>query len=119
MKKCKRCGKEFKDDLIEICDECGYNFDYDKKISKVLDEKNDPDIDDKHKSDLVDYPILSFIFGIIGLIVPLYLFSVLAILLSKKKAKIKLIPFANVGRIFGFLGIFVSTIIIVYILTRI
>ena len=114
--KCKRCGKDFKNITVEVCDECGYDFTEDVRIGKILDNKPDPEIDEKNKTDLVDYPILSFIFGILGLIIPIFILSILAINLSKKPAKVKYVPFSNLGNIFGILGIVTSGLFISMIL---
>ena len=37
--KCKRCGKDFKNITVEVCDECGYDFTEDVRIGKILDTK--------------------------------------------------------------------------------
>lgn len=110
--KCLRCGKEFNDEKREFCDECGYDFNEGKRINKVLNEKSDPDLPSNKQTDLIDYPILSFIFSILGLIVPLLIFSILAIKLSRKPSKANLIPFANIGYVFGILGIGISALVI-------
>lgn len=110
--KCKRCGKDFKNMIVEVCDECGYDFTEDARIGKILDNKQDPDIDEKNKTDLIDYPILSFIFAILGLLIPLFVLSIIAIKLSKKPSKVKYVPFSNLGNIFGILGIVMSGIFI-------
>lgn len=110
--KCLRCGKEFKDEKREFCDECGYDFKEGERINKILNAKQDPDVPDHKKTDLVDYPILSFIFSILGLILPIMLFSYLAIILSKKPSKANLIPFANVGYVFGIIGMAISVVFV-------
>ena len=110
--KCKRCGKDFKNIIVEVCDECGYDFTEDVRIGKILDNKQDPEIDEKNKTDLVDYPILSFVFAILGLLIPLFVLSIIAIKLSKKPSKVKYVPFSNLGNIFGILGIVMSGIFI-------
>lgn len=118
--KCLRCGKDFKDQKVEVCDSCGYDFKEGERLNKILNEKKDPDVPKHQQSDLIDYPILSFVFSIFGLILPVFLFSVLAIKFSKKPSKANLIPFANVGHVFGILGIAVSVlfalIMILYLL---
>lgn len=108
--KCLRCGKEFKDSNRKICDECGYNFKEGERLNKILNVKKDPDVPQNKKTDLVDYPILSFIFGVLGIILPIGVFSGLAIHLSKKPSKASLIPFANVGYVFGIVGIGLSVL---------
>ncbi len=113
--KCKRCGKEFNEN-VEICDECGYNFVEDKKIGKILDQKRDPSIPEHNKYDLIDFPILSFIFGLIGLIIPVFICSVLAMKFSKKPAKVSLVPCSKLGYIFGIVGIAISFLFVTMIL---
>lgn len=113
--KCLRCGKEFKDANRKFCDECGYNFKEGARINNILNAKKDPNVPDNKKTDLIDYPILSFIFGIIGIILPIGIFSGLSIYLSKKPAKSSLIPFANVGYVFGIVGIGLSVLFAVVI----
>ena len=114
--KCLRCGKEFKDKNREFCDECGYDFNEGKSLNKILNEKQDPDVPLNKQTDLIDYPILSFVFSILGLMIPVLVFSLLAIKLSKKPSKAKLIPFANVGYVFGILGIGISTLVILILI---
>ena len=106
--KCLRCGKDFRNQKVEVCNECGYDFKEGERLNKILNEKSDPNVPDHKKTDLIDYPILSFIFSIFGLILPLFIFSILAIKLSKKPSKANLIPFANIGNVFGILGIAIS-----------
>ena len=89
--KCRRCGKEIESDL-GVCENCGYDYYEDKKLQKI------------------------FIFGLISLILPIYIFSFLAIKLSKKPSKANLLPFKNLGKVFGIFGIFVSTFLLFYIL---
>lgn len=113
--KCKRCGKEFKE-YVEVCDECGYNFIDDKKIGKILDQKRDPSVSDNNKYDLIDFPILAFIFGLIGLIIPVFICSVLAMKFSKKPAKASLEPCSKLGYVFGIVGIVVSVLFVTMIL---
>ena len=98
--KCERCGKDFGDVEVEVCDECGYNFEEGKRIKKALNE----------------HPILSFILGILGLVVPFAIYSIIAIILGKKEAKERLKPFANLGFVFGIIGIAVSSVVIITII---
>ena len=71
--KCPRCGKVYDDDLIEVCEECGYNFAEGKRVSQVLDSKSDPDVDETKESDLYDYPILCFVLSLLGLLIPVFI----------------------------------------------
>lgn len=117
--KCLRCGKEFKDENREFCDECGYDFEEGKRLNKMLNEKQDPNIASHKQSDLIDYPILSFVFSILGLIIPLMVLSIIAIKLSKKPSKANLIPFANLGYVFGILGVGISVLVILVLILMI
>lgn len=115
MKKCKRCGKMHEDDYIEVCDVCGFDFEEHIKVSRILSEA-EPSIQQVRNSDLLDFPILTFVFGIVGLILPIFIFSFIAIHFSKRPAKDSLEPLRNLGRIFGYVGMFISMIAIVYII---
>lgn len=116
--KCLRCGKEFKDETREFCDECGYDFKEGERINKVLNQKSDPNVASYKQTDLIDYPILSFIFSILGLIIPLMVLSLIAIKLSKKPSKANLIPFANLGYVFGILGVGISSLVILVLILK-
>lgn len=113
--KCKRCGKEFKDS-VEVCDACGYEFKEGERESKLLDSAKDPEYPNAYKQDLIDFPILAFIFSILGLLVPIFILSFLAIRFSKKPAKASLVPFSRVGFVFGILGLVVSLLCVSMIL---
>ncbi len=108
--KCERCGKDFQEKSFEVCDNCGYDVSEGLRIKKALHEK----IDDgqRHKTDLIDFPILSFIFGIVGMLLPIVIFSVLAIVFGKKPAKSNLIPLSHIGEVFGYLGLAVSVVFV-------
>ena len=112
MIKCQRCGKVYEDDNIEVCEECGYNFAEGKRLAKILDSTPDPEVDETKQSDLFDYPILGFVFGLLSLILPIFIFSILAIKLSKKPAKTSLVPFSKLAYIMGIVGLFVSVVFI-------
>lgn len=110
--KCKSCGKVVANDA-KICEYCGFDLEEYKKLKKVVVEV-DPEIDNINKTNLVDYPILAFIFGLLAVItsilfvvspaiVILYflfvvLFNYLTFTLVNKPAKIKLKPIAMVGK---------------------
>ncbi len=110
--KCLRCGKELPEGTA-VCDECGFNFEEDGKITKIISEKADPAVSEKTKSILIDNPVLTFIFGILSIFgmlffvlypgfVVLYfgldlVLTGLTMLFSKKPAKVKLEPTRNVG----------------------
>lgn len=114
MKKCVSCGTMVKDDL-DICPNCGYSFieaTYNKKEIK----KEDIITKDTKESDLVDYPVLSFVFGIIGLLVPVFIFSFLAVRFAKKPAKENLIPCRTIGKIMGYIGYGMTVIFVILII---
>lgn len=111
--KCARCGKVY-DKPISICKDCGYDFDEARVIKKKLKIKQEPlHVSD---SDLFDNPIFTFVFGLISLIIPIFVFSILAIKFSKRPAKVNLEPFSNLGKIFGYIGYGVSSIFVIYFL---
>lgn len=114
MKKCASCGKEVKKEEI-ICEYCGFDFELARRQSRIIKEPQES-TNYQSRSDLFDYPILTFVLGIVALIVPIYLFSVLAIKMSKKSTKPSLEPLMNMGRFLGYLGFIVSTIFIVFLL---
>lgn len=114
--KCLRCGKEYEDNTIEVCKECGYDFKEGERVNKILNTKEDPYVPENKQTDLFDYPILSFVFSILGLIVPVMVLSVIAIILSKKPAKANLIPVANVGFVFGILGVAISSLFFIILI---
>ena len=118
--KCLRCGKEHKED-VKVCDECGFDFEEMKKYKKIIIE-NDDDLDGKEKIILTDNPILTFIFGIISLMLGLSMFvyglpisfmMILAFVVtfsltfyfSVKPCRIKLKPVRNFGMGMGFVGL--------------
>lgn len=112
MKKCVNCGNVVEDD-ISICEQCGFDLTIKKqKEEKSIKVKTDI------PTDLIDYPILSFIFGIIALIIPIFIFSFIAIKFSQRPCKPSFEPVANLGRIFGYLGFFISIIFIGFIISR-
>lgn len=115
MKKCLRCGHINKDDALE-CEKCQFSF----KEQAVLEElkkyttKEDPIVAEKNKSSLIDNPVLTFIFGILSIMLPFFLFSFLTWYMKKKPSKTKLIPFRNIGNVFAYIGFVLSIIIVGY-----
>ncbi|MFA5542276.1 MAG: hypothetical protein WC008_02370 [Bacilli bacterium] len=112
--KCERCGKEFKE-YVDACDNCGFDFEEGRIIKKKLNLKYDESLY-TNNTDLIDYPILTFILGILSMIIPVYLFSILALILYKKESNSSYIPAKNIGRILAILGIFSSTGLTLFIL---
>lgn len=111
--KCLSCGKDMGNKTV--CKNCGFDSLENKRVKKLLNEKEDKTIYDGN-TDLLDYPILSFILGILSLILPIFIFSFLAIKLAKKPAKPSYEPFQNLGRVLGFFGLGVSTVLTLYII---
>ena len=105
MKKCLRCGKIHEDD-IKKCDVCSYPFPLYEQIKVKKEDSN------TNPSDLIDYPLLTFVFGLLSLLLPIYLFSFLAIKLSKKPCKESLLHFRQFGLILAYLGVIVTTFIL-------
>lgn len=108
MKKCLSCGKMHEDN-IKKCDVCSYQFP--SRIESTNIKKNETNTVAR-ASDLSDYPLLTFIFGLLSLLAPIYLFSYLAIKMSKKPFKESLAHFRQFGLVLGYLGLLVSTFVI-------
>lgn len=117
--KCKSCGKEVADNTA-ICQYCGFDIEAYKKLQKVV-VREDPEVDETKKTNLVDSPILAFVFGILAVIsailfvvsptiVVLYLglfilFNYLTFTLANKPAKVKLLPLSTVGKFMAYFSI--------------
>lgn len=131
MKKCVRCGIEVLDDA-KTCEECGFDFEEYERILKynTIKVKTDPiDMTKEEKVLRLERPILTFIFGFLGLFFALmivatyslmmvalgFVFSILAIVFSSKPSLVKLIPLQNVGKWFGYAGFVLSLFFTVYI----
>ncbi|MGI6710963.1 MAG: hypothetical protein ACOX4W_05920 [Bacilli bacterium] len=111
--KCLRCGKESLDDAI-VCEECGFNFKEHEMYLKYIKPKEDDKVEKGKESDLIDNPILTFVFGLLSMMIPIFLFSFLAFRFYKKPSKAKLIPLKNVGNIMAYIGVGLSIFIIIY-----
>lgn len=117
--KCKSCGQEVKD-TDKKCDNCGFNLEDFKKQEKIFVEE-DPDLPDSKKSTLVDGPIITFILGVISVLIALTIVSypsvviffvileIMAVLgtffASAKICKISLRPVRNVGVGLAYVGV--------------
>ncbi|HHU21292.1 MAG TPA: hypothetical protein GXZ51_02475 [Acholeplasma sp.] len=115
MIRCIRCGME-NDDKNEVCGNCGYSF----KEQKVEEEyrkllREDPSVPEEERSGLVDSPILTFVFGLLSMLLPILVFSFLAWYNYKKPSKVKLEPLRNLGNIFAYIGAALSIFLLVYI----
>lgn len=110
--KCLRCGKEMPD-KDGICENCGFNFNEHKLYKKYIKNPVDPDVPDNQKSNLIDNPVLTLIFGglsvlfsllfitastvVIIYLILLILAVFLTFYLSSKPSKVKLRPLRNIG----------------------
>ena len=75
MKKCIRCGKMIKEEL-EICDSCGFDFIKHEVETEIPEELEDLEVPKKLRSNLIDNPVFTFIFGILSILVALmFVFS--------------------------------------------
>ncbi|MDD3999531.1 MAG: hypothetical protein PHX62_01375 [Bacilli bacterium] len=131
MKKCTRCGTMVPDNT-KICDKCAFDFDEYEKYYHLYEVKEDPVVPEGQRTNLTDFPILTFIFGIISLILSsLFLFTpgitvlyiigvVIAVfityILAIKPSKIKLVPFQVIGKWMANVAISVMIFKIVYVL---
>ncbi|MDY0063825.1 MAG: hypothetical protein RBS25_01935 [Bacilli bacterium] len=113
MKKCKRCGKSH-DNQVLICDNCGYDFEEEQLLRQTTTIKKQQS--NHSESDLIDYPILSFIMGLLSLIIPIFVFAIIAIKTANREHKPSLEPFSVVGKILGYLGIAESVFVVVFLI---
>lgn len=114
--KCQRCGK-VNDDQALVCEKCGYHVQEQKinlEIDKIIQTKEDPDVDPKNRSQLYDNPILTLVFGLLSIMLPVFIFSFVAWHMYKKPAKVKLEVFRNFGNALAYVGICVSMFVTVY-----
>lgn len=126
--KCIRCGKELPEGTIR-CDECDFNIQEYEKYKKVFKEELDPDVPKELKSNLIDNPILTFIFGVISLlltlifvtitsyiyIVGILLFVFLTLLMSTKPSKVNLRQVQIFGKVLAYISISLMIFKLVYI----
>lgn len=117
MKKCLRCGFINKDDVLK-CEKCQFSFEEQavyEKLKKLV-PKDDPIVEPKDKVSLIDNPILTFVFGVLSIMVPIFVFSFLAWHMKKQPSKTKLLPFRNIGNVFGYIGFVLSVVFIGYLI---
>lgn len=113
MKKCLRCG-HMNNDIALKCEKCQFSFEEQavyEKLKKLV-PKDDPIVDLKNKSSLIDNPILTFIFGILSIMLPIFVFSFVAWYMKKKPSKAKLVAFRNIGNIFAYVGFVLSVALV-------
>ena len=117
--KCLRCGK-IVSDAEKICPVCGFDLEAQKNYKKISVEV-DNDVDDKTKIILIDNPILTFIFGLISLMLALtiavdpgltFFFILLFVLtfslcffFSTRPTRVKLKPVRTFGLVMGYIGL--------------
>lgn len=127
--RCIRCGKEVPEGT-KICEECGFDFTEHEEFRKYFQQLEDPDVPESQKSSLIDNPVLTFIFGIITVIltflfitnaqfviiyfVGIIILSYFTLRLSTKPTKVKLIPLRNVGKWFVYFSISIIIFKIIY-----
>lgn len=121
--KCLRCGKEVNDD-IKYCENCGFDVQSQKNYQVVYQE-SDPVVEKNKKMGLIDFPILTFLFGLLSIMnsfllalggKPIVIMFVISFALlfgfcfyfSTKPCKVKLKPFREVGIILAFIGLFIT-----------
>lgn len=117
--KCLRCGTEVKEGT-KYCDKCGFDVEKQKEY-QIIYKEVDPELENGKKTNLIDFPVLTFIFGILSMINAILLMStrpiavifiisffiifVSCFIFSTKKAKVKLRPFRDVGIIIAFVAL--------------
>lgn len=117
--KCLRCGTEVKEGT-KYCDKCGFDVEKQKEY-QIIYKEVDPELENGKKTNLIDFPVLTFIFGILSMINAILLMStrpiavifiisffiifVSCFIFSTKKAKVKLRPFREVGIIIAFVAL--------------
>jgi membrane-bound ClpP family serine protease len=119
-------------DETKICDKCAFEFDEYQRYHHLYETEEDPLVPEDQKSNLVDNPILTFVFGIISFILMalflfdpnitlLYLIGVIVFVfityyLSIRPAKVKFAPFQVVGKWLANIAISITIFKIVYML---
>ena len=117
--KCLRCGKEV-NESEKTCPLCGFDLEAQRRYKKITVEADD-DMDDKHKIILIDNPILTFIFGLLSLMLALTIavdpgltfFFILMFVLtfslcfffSTKPTRVKMKPVRTFGLVMGYIGL--------------
>jgi len=128
--KCKSCGQEVRD-TDNVCANCGFNLEEFKKQEKILVEE-DPDLPESKKSTLIDSPIITFILGIISVLIALTIASYRSVVIffvlleiisvlgtffaSAKICKVNLKPVRNVGVVLAYVGLAITIFKIAYVI---
>lgn len=129
--KCLRCGKDAQEG-IKYCENCGFDLEKQKEYKTIYKEK-DPIVEKNQKTNLIDAPVLTFVFGIISIMCSLViasqgkplpiLFLIIygicfstCFILSTKKAKVKLKPFREVGVVIAFISLAIVLITLIKVI---
>lgn len=128
--KCLRCGNDIPDNC-EVCSNCGFDINYQRSM-KVLHKEEDPVLDDAHKTLSIDFPVLTFIFGIIDILLsilivfsrPLPIIYLIVLFItfgftfffSTKKSKVKLKPVREFGVVLGYIALAIALITVFKVL---
>ena len=126
--KCLRCGKEVSN-TVTTCPECGFDLEAQKKYVKITVE-DDSDADDKTKIILIDNPILTFIFGLLSLMVALTLvvdinyFFIMCFVLtfslcfffSTRPTRVKFKPVRTFGVVLGYIALAITSYQLIFFL---
>lgn len=119
--KCLRCGK-IVDENTKVCPECGFELEQLKKYKKVIVEVDDDKADRKTKIILFDNPLLTFVTGIISLMLGLtmfvtglpiaFIYVILFVItfsasfyFSTKPCSVKMKPVRSMGIVMAFIGL--------------
>ena|GEM_PF-732891 len=127
--KCIRCGKEHPDN-VEVCDVCQFNFKEYRNRTKYYGINLRPEEINDDKRDLIIRPLLSFMFGIFGLMIPAIavgtglffiiifalVLNILAIRIAKRPAQSTFEYVRKFGIGLGILGLIISSIIFLLVL---
>ena len=128
--KCKSCGQEVRD-TDNVCANCGFNLEEFKKQEKILVQE-DPDLPKSRKSTLIDSPIITFILGIMSVLIALTIASYRSVVLffvllevmsvlgtffaAAKVCKVNLKPVRNVGVVLAYVGLAITIFKIAYVI---
>jgi len=127
--KCIRCGKEHPNN-VEVCDVCHFNFKEYRNRTKYYGINLRPEEINDDKRDLIIRPLLSFMFGIFGLMIPAIavgtglffiiifalVLNILAIRIAKRPAQSTFEYVRKFGIGLGILGLIISSIIFLLVL---
>lgn len=129
LKKCVRCGK-LVEEKFDVCDNCGFDFLKYEAEQKVFKKEEEPIVPRNIKTNLIDNPVFTFIFGILailsslhfvtskGIVVEYLIYSVIYIFItmvfSIKQVSVKMKEVRNVGKWMGNIAFAITLYKIVY-----